>query len=1525
MNRILILTLFIAGLISCTPQMNSLKQANCNDGHYFDEVRRTCVLDVSPKAPVVTTNALTIVENTVKTSYQVEYTDQNNGVPTSCTVVDSGTGLNQSLTVGSVTIEKVNTWQNSINYPTLFFEIVDNPSIISGGETASIIGNTITVEIDSGFSTSLQITNAINSDPTVGAILNASVTGANTPESVTPGLKTLGATCACASGTCTVDIEPSRNTNGSTFVDLYLSDDDGDSATSRIYIDVTNVDQAPRITSTRTATVNEDDVISFEFDSEVNENPLTGYFDYDGDFATFCSATSIHASVQNSNVTCTCSLGKCTLNIVTDKDYFNTVAEDLVEYQIYANGQYSNTGVASALINAVDDDPVPGSSLVITVDEDDSGLPSSTTTAYFSFPTASDDGHGGFLSSDLRYRLKNLAAFPDIQSSNCDSLAAVDDSFLCNIVFDGDANGTFSVEYEIADGLPTFHSTGYITIVINAKNDPPVISSSTFTHTMDESTDWNAVSETINLGTVSDVDNSLTGLQVYFLDGATRVNTMAGNSSVTGSEGTISDCAIDTSGDITCLYTTINGNSANSVIGTPDNFQFVVRDTASAESTISTLDVTVTETSDAPVICQYSQYNRREGRTECGVNDCIGEGAPSFNPTSHTTSNPVIYYDRTNSLCYESSNTASWEIATNNGNQNASYIGDVVIGEKENVIIDNVIVSEGGSIANESAQDIVVENITSTNSVLINPANIYFLKDVNLDGNYNDISVNGPIGGIINSGASANEKLRIKMIPTSSQFGESTISFDIVDNGTGTPRTTISFNVRVEPQTITHNGWANIKSIGTKVNHYGVRVEDSFTCSHSLTKCQSGQECYGASDPSGSVTPDVAGAVYRTSSNQCYYSTGTTPSDWVLISKQVACNISEVNRQYTTSGILDDPTTTCDDLGSGSCIGDVTYDDTATGSVSVVFNSQTETLVASENKGKFLFNTAYEPTTGTDCFYSDGSDWIPYHGTSKVTLEWEDFTVNTSGAIQGYNVYRKQAGMVNSFNYNKPINRNLITSSTTYVDNGQNSRLAPVPNHTYIYEVRPVLSYTNQLGATEELEITTNNKVAKVRVIAPAENYAFVHRWMVNKKACTMMHSTPFIDSDYICEYAGLGDENNATLGYTVYDFGKDLIVPRFEMGCPYTKTGCSTSDGQCVGQSAVGVSAANVGDIFYERNSGLCKVNDGGSTWLDYTGQALDSAIASQSYLPPLTNVDMDEAAAACTAMTNTHAITGYNLGTTFKLPTRDEQIAYSAWDVRNISDSSIEEIERGLSLNSSSKCNSSLASGLDSSYMDIDNLSSSDVHSIPGTYSSGIRSLYTGSSFTETCTSMFGIQDAVGNIAEISSTDYTFNAANFTYDFASILSVDTDLYGSGSANYVMDNTIGPCEDSDASLPCEGELDNFLFEDQSYYSSRYFNYVFGMPITTSAYGNATADSLLEKYTLRIGSSAGLTNSQLHDDGFFNEYTNVTTGAMVSGGDYTRLNASGVYTVELYPDETRTSRVGLRCVVEIDPDQYVSE
>lgn len=1548
MNRIILISILMTLFAACTPQMNSLKQASCGDGHYFDEITRSCLLDVSPKAPVVTTTSLTIAENTPKTAYTIDYTDQNGNSASSCTVVNSDVGLNQIVELGSVQVERNNTWFNAINYPELYLQFIDSPSVTVGNEIVDFsAGNTITVYIDSGVTTSNHIITAINADPVVGPMVTASVVGPNAFENSTPAVKIVGASCECVSGVCSMEIEPSRNLYGLTFVDFYITDSDGDSAINRLSIDVTNVNQAPIVVATRSMTVPEDDVISFEFDAETDENPVSGYFDYDGDFATFCSANSIHPSVQNSNISCSCVLGKCTLNIITDNNYFNTVSEDLVEYQLYANGQFSNVGIASARITSVDDDPIPGAIITKTVDEDATAGVGAQTLVNFNFPAATDDAHNGFPASDLRFKLKNLTSYADIQGSctgapgNTNPLSNVDIATSCTVQFEGDANGVFTLEYQISDTMPVtsmsdFHSTGYIKIIITPQNDPPVVASGPlFTHTMNESSDWNPVSDTISLGTVSDVDSALSSLSVYFIDGSgNQINTMAGQSTVEATAGTISDCAIDTSGNITCLYTTLTGNSSTSV-GIPDALEFVVKDADGATSEVYDLEVTVLETSDAPVLCNYSKYNRRAERIECGVNDCIGEGAPNFLPSSHDGDDPVIYFDRQEGLCYQSTSKTNWEIASNNGVQNASYVKDVVIGEKEEVIIDNLILSEGGRDV-ASTQSIRIQNIVSTNNILIRPENIHFMKDTDLDGYYDDIDVDGlSAGAILDSSISMDEKFRIRMVPTASQFGETTISFDLVDTGLGTPSTSISFKVRVEQQTIKHHGWADVKALGTKVNHFGIRVEPSFTCSQSLTKCDGGKECYGLSDPSNSVTPDAAGAIYRTSTNKCYYSTGTASSDWVLINKSVACNISEVNKNYATSSLLDDDSTTCDDLGSASCIGDATYDSLNPNLLDVTFNSTSLTLNASDNAGKFFFNTGYQPTTGLDCFYSDGTNWMPYHGTSKVSLEWEDFTVDTTGAITGYNIYRKRAGAENKFNYSEPLNRELITSGTTYVDNGENSRLAPVPNHTYVYEVRPVLSFTNQLSVTEELEVTTNNNVAKIKVIAPQENFSFVHRWMINKKMCETLHSDPAIDSNYECSYIGYGDKIN-TGGNPVFDISKDLLVPRFEMGCPYTKSGCTTSDGQCVAQN-LGTVDGSDGDLFYERSTGSCYLRTAGA-WNLYNGETLDTASAYQAFLPPLTNINYTQASLACAGLSaSASTVIGYNAVPTFKVPTRNEQIGYSSWDVRSTSDSNIEVTEKGLSLNSTSKCNASYANGLEDSFMDVDNLSSSDIHSLPGTYSSGIRSLHTGSDYTENCTSMFGIQDSVGNVAEFSSTEYGFD--NFIYNFAGISSSTGGIFADGG-NYAMNGEVGPCHDYNSATPatpCGDELENYLYEDVTLYSTKYFNPVYGISITNI--GKDQEDIInagvanANDYNLRIGSTSGITNSQLHDDGFFRRGTHLddddlfaaTKGVMVSGGGYASGTAAGVYGLELLPVTDANTEIGVRCVIEIDPSNYVAE
>src|SRR5690606_36342277 len=109
--------------------------------------------------------------------------------------------------------------------------------------------------------------------------------------------------------------------------------------------------------------------------------------------------------------------------------------------------------------------------------------------------------------------------------------------------------------------------------------------------------------------------------------------------------------------------------------------------------------------------------------------------------------------------------------------------------------------------------------------------------------------------------------------------------------------------------------------------------------------------------------------------------------------------------------------------------------------------------------------------------------------------------------------------------------------------------------------------------AGQEYDVDEPNELASIRIIAPPDNMALVHRWIANQSIC----SDSQIDPDPVNHYS------------CTYDLGHDLIVDRFENGCNVSST-CGVSGNElCVGSSedldSIGLPAA-VGSVFYDNIS---------------------------------------------------------------------------------------------------------------------------------------------------------------------------------------------------------------------------------------------------------------------------------------------------------------------------------------------------
>jgi hypothetical protein len=715
-----------------------------------------------------------------------------------------------------------------------------------------------------------------------------------------------------------------------------------------------------------------------------------------------------------------------------------------------------------------------------------------------------------------------------------------------------------------------------------------------------------------------------------------------------------------------------------------------------------------------------------------------------------------------------------------------------------------------GSTADENAQGITITDIISDNISVLPASAITVFYDLNDNGVQDALEQRcavtnaaciaaASLAGVavptrLEVAAADDVKLHkfyLKLDPVDGVSGNANITLKISD---GTTEVATQFSFIVHPVAALHGGWTNISSVGLKTdkNRTPTSVAD-VKCNYNklvdTNKCKSGAtavDCIGSTSPNSTILPDSANVVYWDSSaNRCYRSknTGSAPTVFDWVDMNTSCPITKI-------------VGTCSD---NSCISTITP-----------IGATVPSFV-----GQYLYNA-----TSNTCYVSTGTtntDWATYI-PAKVTLAWKPFVMVGSGAdsavqIAGWNVYRREVNA--DYNFKGGHLKDAASTAIFSVANASTRTFTDttaVAGKVYYYVVRPVDTIRNFPTYTPE-------KYSEVRVVAAPENYSFVHRWIVNQEICNGMNITNTTTPHHIdqtqnfrCEYSGPGSVNISGTDY--YDYGKDLLVDSQESGCAYAAAPACTANG-CIdigNPTTLGYSAST-NDLYYDRNSGACYINTSGGSgvsWSIFEAGAMSASIVDKTKSAlnaPLTNISKSKAVAICSARTKpTLSYTSIGVTTTFtpagasRLPYKKDYMAYSSQRL-DLADTEIAAMEQGFSLNIQSACNGSAASGLESAYTDSAIPSTSFIYSLPGTFSSGIRSLYTGSipwgsnMGTEACISRFGIQDLYGNVAEWVDDGMTCDPDPYSTKVCT-----ANASGSFTANdfgasfpYAFDNVVGP------------------------------------------------------------------------------------------------------------------------------------
>ena len=1034
---------------------------------------------------------------------------------------------------------------------------------------------------------------------------------------------------------------------------------------------------------------------------------------------------------------------------------------------------------------------------------------------------------------------------------------------------------------------------------------------------------------------------------------------------------------------------------------TADRFTYQVRDSDGIVSADKNFHISITPVDDRPVVCEYSSYSEQPN---CGLNGCIGGDVP----TGLTgVSEGASYYDTSTSACWRYL-SGTWTLVK-------SFIRDRSINELQTIIIDRIVVDEGGGDAAENAQSTRLVGITSSNPTLLPVNNVHLIYDGNvrcdtLADNCHGGSLATPIAFETTTNAQ-DFRLSLHVVPVMGQTGSADIELTFDD---GTRETEVEFQITVNPTSATHGGWNGISATGPKVDTYGNVVEDRRHCPYSLDLCEGGTVCRGLDNPVGATmwTPDNVNSVYL--QEQAGDASGTcfrvrrTPVQHISYAPKTS---DYVSIEYVSGATAGSETVSVNGAGTATDPYRIRVDIEDEGSTTdqiiaaIVASTNADRLVLALNRNPgetqdvqssvslgSLSESAWEvfettcSITPTDfesncsaygqtcqgvgrptitptiidarywdegnnrCYRSKGTtgatDWIAYDAAAEIALSWNKFGVSGSGLVSSYQVFRRLANT--EFDYDLPINRQTIEGGISetfrFVDNHQNSVFPPIPNTVYYYQIRPIIN---------DILTTTNQIFSTVRVMAPPKNMAFVHRWMANKAICDLLQSTPNPVQDYACPYRGPGD--TALAGDYVYDLGSDLLVDRFEAGCAFgvSPTCSGNADGSCIGiedpSTTTPPITANNGSVYYAREDGACYLRAGGawtqindtdrSTDIDAYLTAVDNRPgvatdpqndettdidSNRPFLPPFTNVTQETAYRFCDRQADILADEIYGVRNTLerKLPNRKEQIAYSQWESGdNITEAEKGALESGLALHASSKCNSSSASGLEHAYTDINIPDSNNYYSLAGTHSSQIRSMVTGPHQTRACTSQFGVQDAVGNVAEWISMRISCSVPRGTPTVTARLSACREMpagvmrfalepanfyqSAAGTAEpfgtWALDGVRAPCVDRDGDSICDHALTDWKIKEERLGAGR-FIIPLGLP--------AQSDFLLDNPTseanlVEIGPTSGITSAQLHDDHmsfhteriFASDSTNDCAG-MATGGHYGSGAEAGVFSSE---------------------------
>ena len=267
----------------------------------------------------------------------------------------------------------------------------------------------------------------------------------------------------------------------------------------------------------------------------------------------------------------------------------------------------------------------------------------------------------------------------------------------------------------------------------------------------------------------------------------------------------------------------------------------------------------------------------------------------------------------------------------------------------------------------------------------------------------------------------------------------------------------------------------------------------------------------------------------------------------------------------------------------------VTYnsDVTATGGLT---NGGTYYVINISSTTMKLATTAANAAAGTPIpLTSTGSGNMTLMPTSVAKLGWETFTFTPGGAATSYNIYRDTSA---GFGSATLVGTSVTNSFSDWSVSNQT---------TYYYKIKPVIS------ATEVDPTVVGDSV--IQVYVPPQNMSLLHRWMVNREACTVLLGLAWPaavnrNTNYSCAYTwgGAGGSAygaNSPYDKTKWDLGYSMVVDRWQNGCKMKSYGSAAPAGGATNDVYLKTGAGTTAN----SASAVCYIKDSIGGWMPETG----------------------------------------------------------------------------------------------------------------------------------------------------------------------------------------------------------------------------------------------------------------------------------------------------------------------------------